>query len=263
MDGGVIDIGYPQLFAASALMLVAGLVSWKLELGQEKSIAIAAVRAFIQLLAMGFLLVYLFRYQSWWLVVLVLLAMALCAAQIAVSRVKHRVKGLWLPVFATLLASSMTIAFIVVEGVIQPDPWYSARQLVPIAGMALGNTMSATAVAVDRLFADLDSRSDEMFALVALGATPHEAAFPSIKAAVGAGILPTLATMCAAGIVQIPGMMSGQILAGADPVVAAKYQIVVLLMMSAATTLAIVMISLLTFRKRFAKEGYYLDLGLR
>ena len=157
----------------------------------------------------------------------------------------------------------MVIAFVVVEGMIQPDPWYSARQLVPIAGMALGNTMSATAVAVDRLFADLDSRSDEMFALVALGATPHEAAFPSIKAAVGAGILPTLATMCAAGIVQIPGMMSGQILAGADPVVAAKYQIVVLLMMSAATTLAIVMISLLTFRNRFAKEGYYLDPGLR
>ncbi len=263
MEGGVIDIGYPQLFAASALMLVAGIVSWKLELGQEKSIAVAAVRAFVQLLAMGFLLVYLFRYQSWWLVSLVLLAMALCAAQIAVSRVKHRVSGLWLPVFATLLASSMTIAFIVVEGVIQPDPWYSARQLVPIAGMALGNTMSATAVAIDRLFADLDGRSDEMFALVALGATPREAAFPSIKAAVGAGILPTLATMCAAGIVQIPGMMSGQILAGADPVVAAKYQIVVLLMMSAATTLAIVMISLLTFRKRFSKEGYFLDAGLR
>lgn len=263
MEGGVIDIGYPQLFAASALMLVAGIVSWKLELGQEKSIAVAAVRAFVQLLAMGFLLVYLFRYQSWWLVSLVLLAMALCAAQIAVSRVKHRASGLWLPVFATLLASSMTIAFIVVEGVIQPDPWYSARQLVPIAGMALGNTMSATAVAIDRLFADLDGRSDEMFALVALGATPREAAFPSIKAAVGAGILPTLATMCAAGIVQIPGMMSGQILAGADPVVAAKYQIVVLLMMSAATTLAIVMISLLTFRKRFSKEGYFLDAGLR
>ncbi len=263
MDGGVIDIGYPQLFAASALMLVAGFVSWKLELGQEKSIAVAAVRAFVQLLAMGFLLVYLFRYQTWWLVALVLLAMTLCAAPIAVSRVRNQVGGLWLPVFATLLASSMTIAFIVVEGVVQPDPWYSARQLVPIAGMALGNTMSATAVAVDRLFADLDARSDEMFALVALGATPREAAFPSIKAAVGAGILPTLATMCAAGIVQIPGMMSGQILAGADPVVAAKYQIVVLLMMSAATTLAIVMISLLTFRKRFSREGYFLDPGLR
>ena len=263
MEGGVIDIGTVELFAASALMLVAGVVSWRLALGQERSIAIATVRAFVQLLAMGFLLVYLFRYQSWWLVLAVLLAMALCATQIAASRVKQKVRGLHLPIFATLLSSSMVIAFVVVEGVIQPDPWYSARQLVPIAGMALGNTMSATAVAIDRLFADLDSRSDEMFTLVALGATPREAAFPSIKAAVGAGILPTLATMCAAGIVQIPGMMSGQILAGADPVVAAKYQIVVLLMMSAATTLAIVLICFLTFRRRFSREGYYLDAGIR
>ncbi len=263
MEGGVIDIGTVELFAASALMLVAGVVSWRLALGQERSIAIATVRAFVQLLAMGFLLVYLFRYQSWWLVLAVLLAMALCATQIAASRVKQKVRGLHLPIFATLLSSSMVIAFVVVEGVIQPDPWYSARQLVPIAGMALGNTMSATAVAIDRLFADLDSRSDEMFALVALGATPREAAFPSIKAAVGAGILPTLATMCAAGIVQIPGMMSGQILAGADPVEAAKYQIVVLLMMSAATTLAIVLICFLTFRRRFSREGYYLDAGIR
>lgn len=263
MEGGVIDIGTVELFAASALMLVAGVVSWRLALGQERSIAIATVRAFVQLLAMGVLLVYLFRYQSWWLVLAVLLAMALCATQIAASRVKQKVRGLHLPIFATLLSSSMVIAFVVVEGVIQPDPWYSARQLVPIAGMALGNTMSATAVAIDRLFADLDSRSDEMFALVALGATPREAAFPSIKAAVGAGILPMLATMCAAGIVQIPGMMSGQILAGADPVVAAKYQIVVLLMMSAATTLAIVLICFLTFRRRFSREGYYLDAGIR
>lgn len=263
MDGGVIDIGYGALFGASALMLVAGFVSWKLELGQEKHIAISAVRAFIQLLAMGLLLIYLFRYQSWWLVTLVLLIMTLCATQIAVSRVKQSVTGLRLPIFASLLVSSMTIAFIVVEGVIQPEPWYSARQLVPIAGMALGNTMAATAVAIDRLFSDLDNRSDEMFTLVALGATPREAAFPSIKAAVGAGMLPTLATMSAAGIVQIPGMMSGQILAGADPIIAAKYQIVVLLMMSAATTLAIVMICFLTFRKRFAKEGYYLDAGIR
>lgn len=263
MTGGVIDIGLIQLFAAAALMLVAGLASWRLALGQEKSIAIATIRAFVQLLAMGFLLVYLFEYQSWWLVLCVLLAMVLCATQIAISRVKDKVSGLWPSVFISLFASSLSIAFIVVEGVIQPDPWYSARQLVPIAGMALGNAMAAAAVAIDRLFSDMDARSDEIFSLVALGATPREAALPSLRAAVGAGITPTLATMCAAGIVQIPGMMSGQILAGADPVIAAKYQIVVLLMMSAATTLAIVMVCFLTFRKRFSAEGYYLDRGLR
>lgn len=263
MDSGIVDIGYLELFCAAGLLLVAGIVSWKLSLGQGKDIAVAGIRAFIQLLAMGLLLIYLFQYQSWWLVLLVLLAMGLSATQIAIGRVKHKVSGLWPNVFLSIFVSSMIIAFIVVDGVIQAEPWYSARQLVPISGMMLGNTMSATAVAIDRLFSDMDSRSDEIFSFIALGATPREAALPSIKAAVAAGIMPTLATMCGAGVVQIPGMMSGQILAGADPLIAAKYQIVVLLMLSAATTLAIVTICFLSFRKRFSKEGFYLDPGLR
>ncbi len=262
MDGAL-NIGNIELFAAAALMLIAGIVSWKLGLAQEKSIAVATVRAFIQLLAMGFLLIYVFKYQNWWFVLLILLAMVMAATQIAVSRVRKRVSGLYLNVFLSLFVSAIVIAFIVVEGVIHPDPWYSARQLIPITGMALGNAVSATAVAMDRLFADMDARRDEIFTMIALGATPREASFPSIKAAVGAGITPTLATMSAAGIVQIPGMMSGQILSGSDPILAAKYQIVVLLMVSAATTVAIVMICFLVYKKRFSAEGYYLDSGIR
>ena len=240
MNGGVVDIGYVELFAASALMLVAGLVSWKLELGQTKRIVVSSVRTFVQLLAAGFVLMYLFEYQTWWLVLLALGAMVLAATQIATSRVKSSLKGLWPAVFVSLFASSVAVGFVVVEGVIHADPWYNARQVIPIAGMIIGNAMSATAVAIDRLFADLESRSDEMFTLVALGATAKEAAFPSLKAAIGAGMTPILASMSAAGIVTIPGMMSGQLLAGADPLAAAKYQIVVMLMLSAANTVAIV-----------------------
>ena len=129
--------------------------------------------------------------------------------------------------------------------------------------MIMGNAMAAVAVAIDRLFADMDARAPEMFSLVALGATPHEAAAPSLKAAIGAGMTPVLAHMSAAGIVTFPGMMTGQLLAGADPLAAAKYQIVVMLMLSAANTIAIVMASYLTYRKRFAPDGYYLDKGLR
>lgn len=263
MNGGVVDIGYVELFAASALMLVAGLVSWKLELGQTKRIVVSSVRTFVQLLAAGFVLMYLFEYQTWWLVLLALGAMVLAATQIATSRVKSSLKGLWPAVFVSLFASSVAVGFVVVEGVIHADPWYSARQVIPIAGMIIGNAMSATAVAIDRLFADLESRSDEMFTLVALGATAKEAAFPSLKAAIGAGMTPILASMSAAGIVTIPGMMSGQLLAGADPLAAAKYQIVVMLMLSAANTVAIVMACYLTYRKRFSASGYYVDKGIR
>ena len=143
------------------------------------------------------------------------------------------------------------------------DPWFHARQVVPIVGMIMGNAMAAVAVAIDRLFSDLDARASEMFSLTALGATPREAAAPSLKAAIGAGMTPVLANMSAAGIVTFPGMMTGQLLAGADPLSAAKYQIVVMLMLSAANTVAIVTACFMTYRKRFAPDGYYLDEGIR
>ena len=172
MSGGVVDIGYVELFSASALMLVAGLVSWKLELGQTRRIVVSSVRCFMQLLAAGFLLTYLFEFQTWWLVALVLAAMVIAATQIAVSRVKSRIPGLVPSVFVSLFVSSLVVGFIVVEGVVHADPWFNARQVVPIVGMIMGNAMAAVAVAIDRLFADMDARAPEMFSLVALGATP-------------------------------------------------------------------------------------------
>ena len=263
VSGGVVDIGYVELFSASALMLVAGLVSWKLELGQTRRIVVSSVRCFMQLLAAGFLLTYLFEFQTWWLVALVLAAMVIAATQIAVSRVKSRIPGLVPSVFVSLFVSSLVVGFIVVEGVVRADPWFHARQVVPIVGMIMGNAMAAVAVAIDRLFSDLDARASEMFSLTALGATPREAAAPSLKAAIGAGMTPVLANMSAAGIVTFPGMMTGQLLAGADPLSAAKYQIVVMLMLSAANTVAIVTACFMTYRKRFAPDGYYLDEGIR
>lgn len=255
-----VNIGNIQLICAAGLMLVAAFVSWKLALGEEKRIILATVRAFVQLLAMGFLLVYVFEFQTWWMVAIIILLMSVAATQIALSRVKNKASGLVGGVFLSIFVSSMVALFIVVDGVIQPEPWYSARQIIPLAGMVLGNTMSASAVAIDRLFNGLDSRRDEIFSLIALGASPYEAAFPSIKSAVGAGMIPTLSTMAAAGIVSIPGMMSGQILAGGNPIVAAKYQIVVLMMISAATTIGIVMVCHFAYRKRFSKAGHFLKM---
>jgi putative ABC transport system permease protein len=262
-EAGLVDIGYLELAAASLLMVIAGLVSYVLELGQLKNILISLVRCFIQLLAAGFILRLLFDWQTWWLVLLLLLFMLFAATQIATSRIKNKIPGLYMGVFLSLSISSLAVGFLVVEAIIHADPWYNARQLIPIAGMVIGNAMSAIAVATDRLFYDLDARADEMFSLIALGATRREAAFASLKSAIGAGMLPILATMSAAGVVTIPGMMSGQILAGADPFMAAKYQIVVILMLSAANTMAIVMACFYSYRKRFSSTGYYLDKGIR
>ena len=263
MNAGVVEIGWIELVGASAFMVAAALISWKLELGQAKRIGVATLRCFLQLLACGFLLAYLFELQTWWLVAIVLVCMIAAATQIATSRIKSSVKGLRIPVFASIALSSLAAVFLVAEGVIHADPWFSAREILPIAGMVIGNAMSSIAVAIDRLFADMDAREDEIFSLIALGATPREAAFPSIKASIAAGMTPTLATMSAAGIVSIPGMMTGQILAGADPLSAAKYQIVILMVITAANTVSILLACFFAYRKRFSDEGYYLDRGLR
>lgn len=263
MNGGVIDIGYPELIFAVALMAVDLVVSWRLRLGLVKSIAVSTVRAFVQLLALGFVLVYLFKYQTFWWVALAVAVMSLAATQIACDRTRKTVRGLAPSVFVSIFVPGVCVAVIVVDGIIKAQPWWNAQQLIPIMGMVLGNALSSVSVAIERLFADMDARSQEMYTMTALGATPREAAFPSIKAAVSAGMAPTLATMCAAGLVQIPGMMSGQILAGADPMIAAKYQIVVLLMISAASTASIVCVCYLAFKRRFTEEGYYLEPGLR
>lgn len=263
MTGGVVDIGWVELACASLFMMVAAVVSWKLELGQSRRIVVATVRCFLQLLAMGLVLKFVFANQTWWIVCLLVAVMLASATQIATSRVKNEVPGLRSSVFISLTTSSLAVAAVVVEGVLHADPWYNATQAVPLCGMIISNAMTAIAVAVDRLFADMDARSDEMFTLVALGATPYEAAKPSLVASIGAGLTPLLASMSAAGIVALPGMMSGQILAGADPLVAAKYQVVVLLMISAANVAAIVLACFLLYRRRFARDGYYLEPGLR
>jgi len=263
MAGGVTSIGSGELVIAALLMLAVGFASYRMKLGMAKDIVGSTIRLFLQLLALGFVLRWVFGNQTWWLVLLILLFMIASAAQIASTRVTKAPCGLEPAMFLSLFITGLTMTLAVTGLILRVQPWYGARVVIPIAGMILGNSMSAMAVALDRLFADMDSRVDEILALTALGATALEAAQPSIRSSIRAGLIPTLASMAAAGVVSIPGMMTGQILAGADPFGAAKYQIVVLLMISASTTVCNMLAVRLTYRKRFAPEGFFIEAGMR
>lgn len=263
MDSGVIDIGGWQLLIAALLMLAAAAASFRFKLGLAKDIVISVVRVFLQLLALGLVLRFVFQFQTWWLVALLLCVMLVSAVLIARGRIGKGPRGLGFSLFLSLTVTSLTVSGLVVGVIIHPEPLWDARTAITITGMILGNSMSAVAVALDRLFADLDARDDQITAFIALGATAREAAQPSIRASIRAGLIPTLANMSAAGVVFIPGMMTGQILGGADPVMAAKYQIVVLLMISAATTVCNIIAVMMAYRRRFSDEGVYLSPGLR
>lgn len=262
MSSGVIDIQGWQLAVAALFILVAAFASFRFKLGLTKDIVISTIRVFLQLFALGLVLRYVFQFQTWWLVGILVCVMLISAVFIARGRIKKGPRGLEFSLFLSLMVTSITISGIVVGVVIHPTPIWDARTVITITGMVLGNSMSAVAVALDRLFADLDSHDDQILAMVALGATPREAAHRSIRSSIQAGLIPTLANMSAAGIVFIPGMMSGQILGGADPLMAAKYQIVVLLMISAATTICNIIAVSLAYRKRFSSEGVFISPGM-
>lgn len=260
---GVVVIGWLQLVLASGFIIVSGVLSMLLDLGITRDLWIASVRTYLQLLALGFVLRFVFRNDTPLLVLAILVVMLLAATNIILRRSPDAPPGLFGSTLLSMAITGLTITFAVTGLVVHIQPWWHAQYVIPIGGMVIGNSMSGIALALERVFADLDARHAELLALTALGATPWEAARPSVRTALRAGMIPQIATLAAVGIVFIPGMMAGQILAGTDPLVAAPYQIVVMLMVATADILGSVMAVLLSYPRRFTAEGVYLERGRR
>jgi len=157
--------------------------------------------------------------------------------------------------FVSLWVSTFLVGTIVVVLIISPEPWYSARIVIPIFGMILGNSMNGIALSLDRLFSEVKSKILEIEALLSFGATPWEAVRDCVKEALRAGMTPTINSLMVVGLVSLPGMMTGQILGGADPKQAVRYQIVVMLMIAAAVAIGCLLLILMSYKKIFTREG--------
>jgi len=260
---GVVVIGWQGLAVATLFVVFVGALSIWLSLGVTRDLAIATVRTYLQLFVLGYVLRFVFGVNSPWLVVGIILAMVLFAAQIIVRRSPDAPRGIFGSAFVAMALTGFIVTFSVTGVIVKVQPWYLPQYVIPLAGMVIGNSMTGIALALERVYSDLDARAGEVLALTALGATPWEAAHGSVRDALRAGLIPTINSMAAAGLVFIPGMMAGQILAGADPVTATGYQIVVMLMVSAATALGSVVALLLTYRRRFTPDGVFLERGFR
>lgn len=261
--GGVIAIGWLELGLATGLILITGLVALALGLGVTRSLWIATARTYAQLLALGLVLGWVFDIRSPWLVLGIMLLMLSVAAGTVMRRVPDAPSGSLTRAFLSMALTAFTITFVVTGLVVRVEPWYLPRYVIPIAGMIIGNSMSGMALALERVFSDLDKREGEILALTALGATPWEAARDSVRSALRAGMIPGINTLSAVGIVFIPGMMAGQVLAGADPMVAAPYQIVVMLMIATSDVLGSTAAVMLTYRRRFTRDGVFLERSMR
>lgn len=245
-----VDVSWLQLGLASGLVLVAmGVSSWQ-RLGLTRGFAVGAVRAVVQLVAVGYILVYLFAADRWWLVLLALLVMLAAAAKTSTDRVKAP-RRVILPIagIAMLIGSGLTLAYVDLL-IVRPAQWYDPRYLIPIFGMIIGNAMNGAALAAERLKSEVDARRGEIEAYLALGATPAQASGEAVRRSLTAALIPSVNGLIVVGLVTLPGMMTGQILAGSSPLLAVRYQIVVAFMLTGAVAVTSAVV-VLWYRKSF------------
>jgi putative ABC transport system permease protein len=252
--GGTIDVGWLDLALAAPLVLVAVALSRWQRLGLERGFVIGAARALAQLVAVGYVLVYLFESARWWLVLAALAVMLVAAASASTRRGKKipaRDRRVLLGISGTamLLASGVTLAY-VTQVMLRVHPWYAPRYLIPLFGMIVGNAMTAAALAAERLASEMELRRGEVEAYLALGASPARAAAEPVRRALTAALIPSVNGLMVVGLVQLPGMMTGQILAGQSPLLAVRYQVVVAFMLAGATAMTAAM-AVLWYRRTF------------
>lgn len=250
-ERGAIPIELWQLALSAALVLAAGLASVALRLGVEKGLAIASARTVVQLLLIGYVLGWVFALERPFVVLALLTVMIAVAAHAAVQRSKRRFRGAYLGAFATLALTGLATTLGTTHVVIGVSPWWRPQYVVPLLGMVLGNGLTGVSLCLDELLESFDARRAAIETELALGATRWEAARAPIREAVRRGMIPIINSMMVVGVVSLPGMMTGQILEGADPAMAVRYQIVIMFMVGGATAFGCILLSLFTYRKLF------------
>jgi putative ABC transport system permease protein len=248
---GPIPLSNWDLVAAASLVAINGLLSLWLGLDLGRKLLVASLRTVVQLIALGFVLGWVFGVASGPLVLAVCLAMVVVASWAALGRSSRSFPGARPASFVALFVGVGTTVVVATAGIVGADPWWEPRYLITLLGMALGNSLTGVTLGLDRCLAQLDEGSGRVEALLALGATRWEAARPVAAEAIRTGMIPILNTMTVVGIVTIPGMMTGQILGGSSPVDAARYQILVMFLLAAATALATTITVLLAIRSLF------------
>ena len=233
----VIDLAWWKLGLAALLVLALAGTGYLARLGITRNLLIAALRTVIQLALIGLVLEALFASSGFQWIALMALVMLLVAGREVVARQGRRLQGWWAFGIGTgsMFVSSFSVTVLALSVVIGPDPWYTPQYAIPLLGMMLGNTMTGVSLALDRLNESVWRQRAVIENRLMLGQTWKQALADIRRDAMRSGMMPSINAMAAAGIVSLPGMMTGQILAGSPPAVAVKYQILVMLIITVGT----------------------------
>jgi len=238
----VIPLSVWDLAIASSLVFLLALLSLLLKLKIGKNILIAGTRMTLQLTLLGLVLKVIFEYVSVYWLTLMTLFMLIAAGREVTRRQKRRFTGLWGFGLGTssMFVSAFTITILALLFIIQNKPWYQPQYAIPVLGMMLGNTMNGISLGFDRLTTTAWHQKAVIEGRLMLGQDWSHAIGDIRRECVRGGLIPIVNMMSIAGLVSLPGMMTGQILAGNPPIEAVKYQIMIMFMIAGGTGLGTV-----------------------
>lgn len=242
---------FTSMWFAFAFVLIALLLSVWQKLGLEKEIAVGTIRSTVQLLAIGYVLQFVFHSDSIAFILILLVMMISVASWNAASRGKNLPGIFWRIVICLTITELITMGLLVLLGLVSPTPQY----LIPMSGMIIGSSMIVSSLFLTHMNRETETAKGEIETLLSLGATTRQAVQGVLKRAVKASMIPTFDTMKTIGLVQLPGMMTGMIVAGASPIEAVRYQIMIMLSFSSSAAISAVLISLLSYPLWFTKDA--------
>ncbi|MCP4362074.1 MAG: iron export ABC transporter permease subunit FetB [Chloroflexi bacterium] len=236
-----------RILAAFALVLLAAIISRWQKLDLEKDILTASIRAFIQLIAIGYALTLIFDLDSPFAILFLLTVMTLIAGYTAGKRGQGVPQSGRVALLSIGFGAALTLGLLVGLGVFE----FTSQQIIPIAGMVIGNSMNVCSLVMGRVRDEINGRAPEIEAALALGATGRKAAHTYLRTALHAGMTPIVDSTKTVGLIQLPGAMTGMILAGASPLEAVQLQIIVMYMLIGAASFTGLATVWLTYRQFF------------
>jgi putative ABC transport system permease protein len=242
-----IDVSLGEVAAALVLVGIAVVASRWQHAGLEEDIGIAVARSFVQLTAIGFVIDIIFEEDDIGLVVALIAVMVIFGAVTARHRARQVPDVFWPLLGALSVAAAGTLGLVVALGIIEPKPQF----LVPVGGMVVGNSMTAAAVALNRLGEDVNDQARQIEATLALGATPSQAVGPLVRRSLRSGMITLVDSTKTTGLIFFPGTMVGMLLAGADPTDAVRLQLILLYVLLGSVSIAALMATTLARRNFF------------
>ncbi|KIL49278.1 ABC transporter permease [Jeotgalibacillus soli] len=235
------------------------ILSKTLKLGLEKDTVIATIRSIVQLLAVGFILQFVFDSENMIYILLMLILMIGAATQNARKK-GAAIKGITWKLVGTFIFIEILTQGILLGLNITPA---TAQYIIPISGMVIGNSMVLAILFLNRFTAEIENHQDEAELILSLGGTPKQAIHKQLITSIQASTIPTIESQKTIGLVQLPGMMSGQIIAGADPIQAVLFQLLIIFLLLTTAVVTSVMLGFLSYPTLFNERMQLLDLRNR